>query len=65
MRIYTNSEVTTIINECVHSERDRKILLRKYVDGITHEKIAEEFDLCPKQISNIIYKYDKIIFKSS
>lgn len=60
---YSNSGIILIINEYVHSERDRKILIRRYVDGITYEKLAEEFDLSVAQIKRIIYKYEKCLFK--
>lgn len=50
------SELSHLIDEWIFSERDRKILKRRLLDGITYEKIAEEFDMSPRQISTIIYK---------
>jgi hypothetical protein len=45
-----------LINEWVHSELDRKLLIRAYLDDITFEKIAEEFGIsvnhCQKRVSN-------------
>ena len=43
-----------IIDEWIFSERDRKILKRRLLDGITHEKIAEEFDMSVRQIKYIV-----------
>ena len=63
MSEYSNSEITRVINEYIHHERNRKILLRRYIDGITLETLAEEFDLSVKQIKNIIYKNEGVIFK--
>ena len=63
MREYTNSEVTHIINEYVHSKRDREILLLCFVDGITHESIAEKTDLTPRRVSKIISDYSILIEK--
>lgn len=60
---YTNTEITEIINEYIHNERNRKVLLRRYVDGLTLEKLAEESDLSVKQVKNIIYKNEDVIFK--
>ena len=60
---YTNSNIKTIIDEYVHKERDRNILKRRYIDGITHEKIAEEFNLSVNQIKNITYKYKNLIIE--
>ena len=59
---YSNTEITRIINEYIHNERNRRLLLRRYVDGITLECLAEEFDLSVRQVKNIIYGNDKDIF---
>lgn len=61
----SRSELEEIIDEWIigkHGERNRQILKRRLVDGITYERLAEEFDLSPQQIKNIVYKCEKIIF---
>ena len=60
---YTNSEMEIIIDEHIHSSRDRLILKLCFIDGVTHEKIAEhpEVELTPRQVSNIISKGSLII----
>lgn len=63
MRDYTNSEITHAINEYIHSERDRAILKRRFIDGICFEPLAEEFELSVAQIKRIIYKHEKTILK--
>jgi DNA-directed RNA polymerase sigma subunit (sigma70/sigma32) len=50
------SEWERLIDEWIFSERDRKILKRRLLDGITHEKIAEEFDMSDRQIRAIVKK---------
>jgi DNA-directed RNA polymerase specialized sigma24 family protein len=50
------SEIEYLINEWIYSERDRQILKRRLIDGITYERIAEEFDLSVKQTNTIIGK---------
>ena len=60
---YTNSQIRGLIAEYIHSERDRRILERRLFDGITFERLAEEFDMSPRQIKNIVYKEEKILFK--
>ena len=60
---YTNSQIKALIMEHIHSQRDRKILYRRLVDGITYERLAEEFNLSPSQIKRIIYKSEQIIFQ--
>ena len=62
MREYLNSEIIALIDEKIHSERNRAILKRRLVDGITYEKLAEEFDLSVAQIKRIIYKCENSIF---
>ena len=60
---YSNSQIKEVINEYIHNEKYRKLLIRRYVDGITQEKLAEEFDLSVRQVKNILYKHENIIFK--
>ena len=63
MMDYRNSEMIAVIDEVVHSERDRKILKRRYIDGIVFETLAEEFDMSVRQIQNIVYRYQVKLFK--
>lgn len=60
---YTNSQIREIIAEHIHSERDRKILERRLIDGITFEKLAEEFDLSVRRTKTIVYKGQARIFR--
>lgn len=60
---YKNSDIANLINEYVHSERDRAILKRRYIDGICFEKLAEEFDLSVRHTKNIVYKHEHILMK--
>lgn len=55
MKDYTNSQISAIIDEVIHSERDRAILKRRYIDGICYEPLAEEFDLSVRHIKRIVY----------
>ena len=59
---YSNSDIAKVIDEYIHSERDRLILKRRYIDGICYEPLAEEFDLSIRQVQNIVYKHENIIF---
>jgi len=60
---YTNSRIREIIAEHIHSERDRKIMERRLIDGITFERLAEESDLSVSQVKRIIKKSSMIIFR--
>lgn len=60
---YTNSQVEAIINEHIHSQRDRAILKRRLIDGICYEPLAEEFDLSTVQVKRIVGREQTRIFK--
>lgn len=60
---YTNSQMRELIDEYIHSERDRAILKRRLIDGLVYEKLAEEFDMSVNQIRRIIYKTQDIVFR--
>ena len=60
---YSNSQIKALIAEYIHSQRDRKILYRRLVDGVTFEKLAEEFDLSVRQVKNIVYRNESELFK--
>ena len=60
---YTNSQMEHLIDEHIHSERDRKILKRRLIDGICYEPLAEEFDLSVRQIKKIVYKAEENLIK--
>lgn len=59
---YTNSQMTRLIDEHIHSERDRAMLKRRLIDGICFEPLAEEFDLSVRHTKEIIYRAQEILF---
>lgn len=59
---YTNSQMRLLIDEHIHSERDRDILKRRMIDGICYEPLAEEFDMSVMQIKRIIYREQGKLF---
>lgn len=63
MKDYTNSQIAFLIDEHIHSERDRKLLKRRLIDGITYERLAEEFELSDRQVKNIVYKCTNRVLK--
>lgn len=62
----TKSQIEYAIDNSIvlqnHAERNRKILKRRLIDGITYEQLAEEFDLSVQMIQKIIYKNESKIF---
>lgn len=45
----SRSQWILLIDEWVFNEKDRAMLKRKMLDGLTYEQVAEEFDLSPQQ----------------
>ena len=60
---YSNSQIREIIEEYIHSERDRKILIRRLIDGVTFERLAEEFELSVRCTKSIVYKGQAKVFR--
>lgn len=52
----TNSELAELIGEHIHSERDRQIMRMKLIDGLTYEKIAENFEMSPRYVRSLVRK---------
>lgn len=62
----SRTEIETLIDEWVigrNAERDRNILKRRLLDGVTYDRLAEEFDLSVRQVKNIVYKREDDVFK--
>lgn len=59
----SNSEIARVIDEYIHSERDRKILKRRLIDGIYFEDLAEEFELSVRHCKSIVYHGQEIVFR--
>jgi AraC-like DNA-binding protein len=60
---YTNSQIREIIAEHLHNERDRRIMEKRLIDGLTVERLSEEFDLSVSQMKRIIWRDSEIIFR--
>lgn len=60
---YSNSRITTIINEWIHSERDRLLMIDRLVNGMTYERLAEVYDLSVTQVRRINGRYIAEIVK--
>lgn len=60
---FPRSVIEGLIDEWIFSERDRKLLKRRLLDGITYENLAEEFDLSVRQVKTIVYKCEDKLYK--
>ena len=61
----SRSEIESLIDEWIigrNAQRDREIIKRRLIDGICYEPLAEEFELSVRQVKNIVYKSERIIF---
>ena len=57
-----NTQLISLIDEWIKSERDRGIMKRRLIDGITIERLAEEYDLSVKQAHRITIKYSDYLY---
>ena len=61
MENVSTSELSHLIDEWIFNERNRSIVKRKLLDGVTFEKLAEEYNLSVQQVKTIVYKCRDII----
>lgn len=52
-----------LIEQWIFNERDRAVIQRRLLDGITFERLSEEFDLSVRQIQKIVYKAQEKLLK--
>lgn len=64
---YSKDDIEFVIDQWIicrrNAERDRTILKRVLFDGVSYERIAEEFGLTPRRVSDIVYETEEIMFK--
>ena len=66
MKDISRTDLENLIDEWIigrHAERNRQILKRRLIDGITYEKLGEEFDLSTQRVKDIVYKSQNILYK--
>ncbi len=62
----SRSEWESLIDEWIigrNSERNRQMLKRRLLDGITYERLAEEFNMSTQNVCSIIYKCQEKVSK--
>jgi AraC-like DNA-binding protein len=60
----SNDEIRAVIDNYVrgrNAERNRQLLKRRLIDGITLERLAEEFGMSVTQIKDIIRRYIPLV----
>lgn len=66
IRDISRSEYEAAIDEWItgkNAERDRRLLSRRLIDGVTFEQLAEEFDLSVRQTKDLVYKRSEVLFR--
>lgn len=62
---FTKDEIESLIDNniisCLHAERNRKILKRRIIDGLTVEELSKEFDMSEQNIYRILCKNEDIL----
>lgn len=58
----SRTEINNLIDEWILNERNRAVLKRRLIDGITYERLAEEFGLSVRQVKSIVYKSEDRLF---
>lgn len=59
---YSNHRVENAIDEWIHNALHRDMLKSRLLDGLTYERLAEEYDLSVSQVRRILKKgIDQII----
>ena len=57
----TNTQLTALIDDRIHSERDRRIMKRRLIDGRTYDELSVEFFLSRRQVARIIARARNIL----
>lgn len=65
-RDISRTEIEFAIDEWIvgrNAERDRMLIRRRLIDGITFERLAEEFELSVRQTKAIIYRCQDKVYR--
>lgn len=57
----STDELTRLIGQYIHNQRNRNIVKQRFVDGVKFEDLANRFDLSVPQVKSIVYKSEQII----
>lgn len=58
---YSNTKFIELVKEYVHSERDRNILIDRYVNGLLFKELEDKYGLSERRVKAICYReFDKL-----
>ena len=63
---YSRTHLIETIDEWIvgqNAERNRAIMKRKVIDGLSYMAVAEEFDLSDKRITTIVRECSKVLLE--
>ena len=60
---FSTDRINYLIEQYIHSERDRAIVRRNLIDNIIFEDLEEEFGLSVRRLKDIVYKGMEKIFR--
>lgn len=52
----SRTEIEHLIDEWIFSEKERRLMKRRLIDGICIEPLSEEFSMSPRQVHRIVKK---------
>ena len=53
---FSTDRINYLIDQYIHSERDRAIIRRNLIDDIIFEDLEPEFELSVRRLKTIVYK---------
>ena len=57
----SKQQVLDLIDAYIFNERNRQIVVRRLIDGVCYENLADEYSLSVNQVKSVCYKaIDKI-----
>ena len=62
----SRTDIEYLIDEWIignNAERDRQILKRRLIDGLSYYELSDEFNLSLPQIKNVVKKRQEHLFK--
>ena len=61
----SRSQITELTDEWILNARDRDIVKRRLIDGITYEELGDEFHLSAQRVKEIVGKSLEVILAHS
>lgn len=59
----SRSQIELLTDEWILNARDRDIVKRRLIDGITYEELAEEFHMSAQRVKEIVGKSLEVILR--